>query len=209
MMDSEAAEIRLHKHVHNSSTRGLGHAQVSCLSKLPKSLHPPVYNYQRFSVPFKVSGWVSSHWWCHSLLANPNSQAYTICQRMGLLHCCLWNCLLYLHLLLCGGGDFGAAYPQASVLHQHLEHPGRGRHSGEDLCMLLFGGAMAGRYKSQNKWRNGETGLHKTRAGTCFALIAKWTSRVNGHMLLYQLLGENYFLRDAWEAMQSGRHSAH
>lgn len=70
-------------------------------------------------------------------------------------------------------------------------------------------GAMAERYKSQNKWRNGETGLDNTRAGTGFTLIAKWTSRVNGHMLFYQLLAENSFLRDAWEAVKSRHHSAH
>lgn len=151
----------------------IAHAQVWCLSKLSLSLHPLVCNC--FLVPFKVSGWVPSHWWCHSLLANPDSEAYTICQHMGLLHCCLWNCILCLYLLLCGGRGFGAPYPQTSVLHQHLEHPGCGCHSGEDPC-THFLGAMAEMYKSQNKWRNVEISLDKTRAGTCFALILKWTA---------------------------------
>lgn len=115
----------------------IAHAQVWCLSKLSLSLHPLVCNC--FLVPFKISGWVSSHWWCHSLLADPDSEAYTICQRMGLLHCCLWNCILCLYLLLRGGRGFGAPYPQASVLHQHLEHPGCGCHSGEDPCTLFWG----------------------------------------------------------------------
>lgn len=68
------------------------------------------------------------------------------------------------------------------------------------ILTRFFGGQQ---WQSQNKWRNGETGLDKTRAGTCFAPVAKWTSRVNDHMLFYQLLGENSFLRDAWEAVKS------
>lgn len=136
---SEAAEVGLHKHTT---------LPLMVCGQLMLRFNTS-QNYRRASLPlfviisflalFKVSGRISSHWWCHSLLANPDSQAYTICQCVGLLHCCLWNCLLCLHLLLCGGRDFGATYPQTSVLHQHLEHPGCGRHSGENPCTLFLG----------------------------------------------------------------------
>lgn len=81
-------------------------------------------------ITMQVIDWIPSNRRCDSILAISACKADPICHNFWFLPGSLWDYLLFLYPLLCGGRDIGNSHSQTTLFQEFLELSGCCDHCG-------------------------------------------------------------------------------